>query len=213
MTNKIRCAKIIIALISFTIINGCDNAYNEVIDQGEFAGLKIGQSKRETLKGLGLHGVTEIIPYYRIRVRIDFNNVNKIQELRDERGICLEDSKGLSLQLEFNESNELIKMNSSIKMEALKHGVKVGQSKAEVLRFLRKLVKENRAIGVRDCVVNLYWVNPQEMKEEEILYMSEYDMWRYHSIDSYSYTDLNFSDDSLSKIVYHYRPTEFSFLD
>lgn len=199
-------------LMVFIIINGCDNAYDEVINEGKFAGIKIGQSKREVLKSLGLHEVTEIIPYYTNRVRIGFNNINKIQELQSERGICLGDSKGLSLDLEFDESNDLIEMKSSAPMKRIEHRIKVGQSKSEVLRYLNKLVMENRKIIIRDCV-NLFWVNPQEIKEEEIQYMSKHDMWRYHATDSYSYPDLHFSDSSLSKIVYHYRPTEFSFLD
>ncbi len=200
-------------LMTFIIINGCDSAHDKVIAQGEFAGVKIGQSKREALKDLGLHGITEIIPYYNIRVRIDFHNINNIHELDDERGICLEDSNGLSLQLKFNDSNSLIDMNSSVKMEAIKHGIKVGQSKPEVLHSLSKLVKGNRSIKIRDCVLNLFWVNPQEITEKDILYMSEYDMWRHHATDSFSYTDLYFSDGSLNKIVYHYRPNELSFLD
>lgn len=213
MRNKFRWVGSLIALTFFTFINGCDNAYNQPITQGEFAGIKIGQSKREVLKGLALYGIDNVMPYYKDRVKVNFDNINRLHEVNEEKGICLTDGERLSLKLEFNDSGILIHMDSSETMKSIKHGIATGQPKSEVLRSLGTMIKSDRALWIRNCIYDLHWVDTKKFTEGEVLYLGKHDLWRYHATDSYSYTDLYFSENSLIKIIYHYRKTEFSFLD
>ena len=205
------------------------NKYHEVITEGEFEGLKIGQSKREALKALAPQGVTKVYRVYernssdKTTVRIDFNNRNEIHKLHDKKGFCLLGSKALNLQLEFNDSNNLIILDSSPEMKAIKHGIKVGQSKPEVLRSLRKLIDENKTIRIKNCISS-FNINPQKITEEEIFFISHYDLWTFHIAEikiamqenismrfgdfpprAFERIDLYFSGNSLKKIARHHR--------
>ena len=186
--------RLLIILMVLIVQHGCSKdygkpitqkKYDRVITQGEFAGLKIGQAKREVLKSLALQKVNEV---YGVR--------NQLQRFYGKREICSsEEMKGIQHGL-------LLKLHRS----------RVDQPNIEALRSLRKLINESKIIRLEDCI-HSFWVNPQDIAEEEILFMSNYDLWNYFATRGSTYTDLYFSDDSLKKIEYHYDANEYKIYD
>ena len=207
MVSALICFGRLFLFVALSSLFSCN--YDKEIDHGEFGGLHIGQSQREIIAALKAQGIVNVGPTVRESINIRDRNIDQLDRLENSSGICLTDSKGFGVYLLFDEANELYSVTKSVRAIDAQLGIRVPQTKREVLSILAKQLVISPQLMAYNCLPQSKWVALQDISEEDILYLERFDTWSYHQPNAYSHTTLQFSDSALSKIIYHHRPTDF----
>jgi hypothetical protein len=194
-----------VLLICLPLLVACDQ--DEVIESGEFHGMRIGQPQNEVLTVLRQNGVSHVLPEVDQLITVKPDAIEEFERLTSSAGLQFSDGKHVWMQLQFD-GDTLTNIDAGARTNPSEFGIQVGQPKAWVLERLRDALANNRYAVVSNYLPDSRWVHLPTLSEEDVSYLQRYNTWSYHEPNSYSDVVLRFSKGTLERIEYHRRQYE-----
>jgi len=196
-------------LIVALCMTGCgQRPVDTIVEDGECCGLRIGQSVDEVLAALTSRGVHDISIDVDRPIYVTSSSANKLVELSSAVGICVTDHSGVSLNLSFDEHDELKAIWLSPAAQGMGFGLTEGMERERVFVVLADELRRNQKLAVSNCIPGARNVKLAQITQEDADYLRGFAAWTYHEPKGYSHARLTFSDGRLTRIEYHERPFE-----
>lgn len=193
------------SLVFLTVIVSCIallfNLFdNRWVERQEIFGIMLGMDKRAVLTALSPQGITEFLPVPVKEITIDGSNIDEIDQLKTDEGICVHDFKSArSLQVSFDTSGNIARfIEPSVKKFTNLSGVK---TREDLFLKLRPLIKNESGILVFQCFPGEGW---KKIPSDDIKSLLKYDSWIFLEPQGYSEVRLFFENDNLAKIKYRH---------
>ena len=202
------CAKkipvILFIFLNVLLISSCE----KVVETGEFNNLKIGSSKKQVIDALVKDkNIDSVQPALEEEISIDKSNLSKFSELEKSVGIVLRGPKFNAEILFVNNKVGSVKLAPVNKEES--YGIVTGQIKSETLKIIKEIIRTKEKFYAFNVIPDSRWVIlNQSLSDDNVSYLSRYDVWAYHENNTRSRTLLVFSDNKLSKVRYSWSPVE-----
>ena len=194
---------IVVSLITLLLAVSCD----ETTEEGEVFGINMGQSERDVIQTLKDREIQKIGPFAEAGT-IDYSNVDSIYDLAKGHDLCMGDNSGTYLRMGFDENGKLSSLTSDHRTEPGRYGLSEGQTKSQVLESLKPHIARYGYLKLSNCIIDHRWIDLAEITEEDISYLTKFSSWRFHEREGHSHYSIYFSEDGVSKVVYHWRPFE-----
>lgn len=189
---------------------GCDQLATEdlVIEQGEYGGLRIGQSKDDVLQALRRSGVSSVHPDLVFDTVVRAGSLQLIGTLENADGICIDNGRGYSARVSFDAGNTVQSIDLSPKAESNSLGIVVSQARIGALTLVKDALIADRSLSARSCLPKGRWIQLSQLTTGDIGYLRGFDAWSYNEAKDFSYATVVFWSDRLLQIQYHKRPFE-----